>query len=69
VKFKIASYFSQCSFCGDAFLVQLANNGSNHVMNVVVMCKKCLKLNGLNEEYKKQYPEDAEKIKRWLETK
>lgn len=65
MKPKIINYFKKCS-CGEEFLVQLVNNGSNHVMSMIVVCKKCLRKNGINESYEKDNPEEVKKINRWL---
>ena len=65
-KFGFEYHKEKCPECGRRILVQIVLNGVSHNMGATVICAECLKKQGVNEEFKKERPEEAEDIEKWL---
>ena len=66
-RMPIATYYTKCGICGKKILVQILLMGTNHNACVSTTCGSCLKENGINAQYKKKDPEEAQKIEAWVE--
>ena len=59
----------KCQICKKEFLVERLLIGTEHTSSIFVSCKECLKKKGLYPRFVKEYPEEAKKIQKWLESK
>lgn len=63
---ELIYYFEKCCECNKDILISIALIGVNHNASIKFVCKDCLKKKGLDKEFKKQSPKDAEMIEKWL---
>ena len=63
---ELVNYFEKCKECGREILVSVALIGVNHNAGLSVICKECIKKKGVDKKFKKQSPERAEEIEKWL---
>ena len=56
----------KCRICGKEFLVERLLYGVDHTGDIFVTCKECLKKEGISREFRKEFPEEAKRIEKWL---
>ena len=66
-KMEIINYFEKCNFCKRDMLVQVTLFGINHNAGLSVVCKDCIRIRGISKKFKKQSPESAKEIEKWMQ--
>jgi len=66
LKFNYEHHKGKCSQCGRRILVQIVLDGSSHNMSVSIVCADCLAKIGVGEKFRKEHPEEAQDIEKWL---
>lgn len=63
-RLAVRGHLTACRKCGRKILVEMGLIGSTHHVGVTATCGECLML---SEQLRKEQPEIASKVERWLQ--
>ena len=51
LKMNILNYFRDCFICKNSVLIEVHSIGPNRIAGINIMCKECLKKQGIDEKF------------------